>query len=133
MYNENKLENDSPDSDYTLLSWDRAIAQADSCRILTAEARFAPRSIHVGFVVDKVALGQIVLLVLRFSPVNIIPPLLHYSSMYQMGDGQRGPLEAKFHTDIVLPHNNTAFLHTLTCHNKYTKRLSYSCGVQRVN
>jgi hypothetical protein len=32
---------------------------------------FAPRSIHVGFVVDRVALGQVFLQVLRFSPVNI--------------------------------------------------------------
>jgi hypothetical protein len=31
----------------------------------------------VGFVVDKVALGQVFLRVLRFSPVTIIPPLLH--------------------------------------------------------
>jgi hypothetical protein len=31
----------------------------------------------VGFVVDKVALGQVFLRVLRFSPANIIPPLLH--------------------------------------------------------
>jgi hypothetical protein len=38
---------------------------------------FASGSIHVGFVVDKVALGQVFLRVLRFSPVNIIPPLLH--------------------------------------------------------
>jgi hypothetical protein len=37
---------------------------------------FAPGSIHVGFVVDKVALGQVFLRVLRFSPVNIIPPSL---------------------------------------------------------
>jgi hypothetical protein len=38
--------------------------------------RFAPGSIHVGFVVDKVALGQVSLRVLRFSPVSIIPPSL---------------------------------------------------------
>jgi hypothetical protein len=31
----------------------------------------------VGFVVDKVALGQVFLRVLRFSPVNIIPSLPH--------------------------------------------------------
>jgi hypothetical protein len=37
---------------------------------------FTPGSIHVGFVVDKVALGQVFLRVLRFSPVNIIPPSL---------------------------------------------------------
>jgi hypothetical protein len=38
--------------------------------------RRTPGSIHVGFVVDKVALGQVFLRVLRFSPVNIIPPSL---------------------------------------------------------
>jgi hypothetical protein len=32
---------------------------------------FAPGSIRVGFVVDKVALGQVFLRVLQFSPVNI--------------------------------------------------------------
>jgi hypothetical protein len=37
---------------------------------------FATGSIHVGFVVDKVALGQVFLRVIRFSPVNIIPPSL---------------------------------------------------------
>jgi hypothetical protein len=31
----------------------------------------------VGFVVDKVVLGQVFLRVLRFYPANIIPPLLH--------------------------------------------------------
>jgi hypothetical protein len=36
--------------------------------------RFEPGSIHVGLVMDKVALGQVFLRVLRFSPVNIIPP-----------------------------------------------------------
>jgi hypothetical protein len=37
---------------------------------------FAPGSLHVGFVVDKVALGQVFLRVLRLSRVNIIPPWL---------------------------------------------------------
>ena len=37
-----------------------------------------PGSIHVGFVVDKVTLGQVFPRVLRFSPVNFIPPLLRY-------------------------------------------------------
>jgi hypothetical protein len=40
-------------------------------------AEFAPGSIHVGFVVDRVALGQDFLRVLRFSPVSIIPSGLH--------------------------------------------------------
>jgi hypothetical protein len=38
---------------------------------------FDPLSVHVVFVVDKVALGQAFLRVLRFSPVNFIPPVLH--------------------------------------------------------
>ena len=41
---------------------------------------FDPGSVHVGFVVDKVALGQVFPpRVLRFSPVNFIPPVLHYT------------------------------------------------------
>jgi hypothetical protein len=32
----------------------------------------------MGFVVDEVALGQVFPRVLRFSPVNFIPPALHY-------------------------------------------------------
>jgi hypothetical protein len=39
---------------------------------------FDPGSVHVGFVVDKVALGQGFLRVLKFSPVNFMPPVLHY-------------------------------------------------------
>jgi hypothetical protein len=33
--------------------------------------------VHVGFVVDNVALGQVLLQVLRFSPANFIAPVLH--------------------------------------------------------
>jgi hypothetical protein len=36
-------------------------------------------SLHVGFVVDKVALAKVFLRVLRFSPVSIIPPWLSMS------------------------------------------------------
>ena len=39
---------------------------------------FDPGSVHVGFEVDKVALGRFFPRVLRFSPVRFIPPLLHY-------------------------------------------------------
>jgi hypothetical protein len=41
---------------------------------LTTEAWFAPVSVHVGFVVDKVSLEMGYLRVLQFSPANIIPP-----------------------------------------------------------
>jgi hypothetical protein len=40
---------------------------------------FDPRSVHVGFVVDQVALGQDFPRVLRFSPVSFFPPVLHYT------------------------------------------------------
>jgi hypothetical protein len=52
----------------------RAMAQAVSRRLLTAAARVRAQVNPVGFVVDKVALGQVFLRVLRFSPVNIISP-----------------------------------------------------------
>jgi hypothetical protein len=39
---------------------------------------FNPGSVHVGFVVDKVALEQVFSRVLRFSTVNFFPPVLHY-------------------------------------------------------
>jgi hypothetical protein len=60
--------------------------------ILTAEARVRT---HVGFVVDLVVLGQIFLRILRYSPVNIIPPLLHIHSYIMWGIDKglvRGPV-----------------------------------------
>jgi hypothetical protein len=48
---------------------------------------FAPGSVHVGFVVDKVALGQVFLRVLPFYPVSIIPPWL-YMLIVICGDEQ---------------------------------------------
>jgi hypothetical protein len=51
----------------------RAIAQAVSRRPLTAAAWVRAQVNPVGFMVDKVALGQVFLRVLQFSPVNIIP------------------------------------------------------------
>jgi hypothetical protein len=41
---------------------------------------FDPRLVHVRFVTYKVALGQLFLPVLQFSPVSIIPPMLHTHS-----------------------------------------------------
>jgi hypothetical protein len=38
---------------------------------------FDPKWVYVTFVVDKVALGQVFLQALWFSPVNIIPSMLH--------------------------------------------------------
>jgi hypothetical protein len=44
-----------------------------------------PWAVFVGFVIDKVALGQVFLRVLRFSPASIIPPLLHIHSCIMWG------------------------------------------------
>jgi hypothetical protein len=50
---------------------------------------FAPKSVHVGFVVDKVALGQGFLRVLRFSPVSIVPSWLFIGRLIcHLGDEQ---------------------------------------------
>ena len=35
------------------------------------------RPVHVGFLVGRVALGQVFVEVLWFSPVSVIPPMLH--------------------------------------------------------
>ena len=44
--------------------------------------RFHCRPIHTGFGADKVAPGQVLIQVLRFFPVNIIPPVLHTHSSF---------------------------------------------------
>jgi branched-subunit amino acid transport protein len=38
---------------------------------------FNPRSVHIRFVGDEVALGQVYLRVLWFAPVSTIPPIRH--------------------------------------------------------
>jgi hypothetical protein len=52
-------------------------AMAVSSRPLISQFRFDPGQFHVKFVVEKVALGEEFLWVLRFSPLNIIPPVPH--------------------------------------------------------
>jgi hypothetical protein len=61
----------------------RAMAQAFSRRPPTVEARVRSRVVQVGFVLDKVALGQVFPRVLRFSPVTFIPPVLHYKKKWK--------------------------------------------------
>jgi hypothetical protein len=66
-----------------------AMARAVSRRPLTAAAWVRARVNPVGFVVDKVALGQVFLRVLRFSPVNIIAlSLIHFIHLFSPGDEQ---------------------------------------------
>jgi hypothetical protein len=62
------------------------MAQVVSCQSLTAVPGFTPDSLHVGFVVDKVAMGRVFLWLLWFSPVSVILPWL---TMYLLGDEQQ--------------------------------------------
>lgn len=50
---------------------------------------FAPRAVHMGLVLEKVAPDRKFSKVLRFSPVSTIPPLLYYSLTNHLGVGQR--------------------------------------------
>jgi hypothetical protein len=59
-----------------LLGDGRAMGQGLVADFSPRRPRFAPQSIHMGFLVEKVALGQVFLRVFRFFPVNIIPPWL---------------------------------------------------------
>jgi hypothetical protein len=45
--------------------------------VLPRKPRFDPRSVHVRFVMDKMAVGQVSVQVLCFSLVSIIPPMFH--------------------------------------------------------
>jgi branched-subunit amino acid transport protein len=63
---------------------------------------FTPRSVHAVFVVDKMALGQVFLQVLQFSPVNIIPLWLSIL-IYHMGGEQQAHWWLQFR-DVVSPH-----------------------------
>jgi hypothetical protein len=50
---------------------------------------FMPRLVHTGFVVDKVALGQVFVRVLWFFHVSIIPLMFHIHSCIMWGIGSR--------------------------------------------
>jgi hypothetical protein len=53
------------------------MAQAVSRQPVKGKSGFLSQSVHVEFVVVKVALGYILLRVLWIFPVSVIPPWLH--------------------------------------------------------
>jgi len=60
------------------------VVQAIGRRPHTAEERVQPSPFHVGFVVDQVQLMPVYIPALRFSPVSIIPPVIHvHLSIYR--------------------------------------------------
>jgi len=87
--------------------------------------KFVPRLVHVRFVVDKMKLGKVPLPVLQFSPVSIIPPLLHtHSFIYHprcimfFSQYFRFPLSVPFHHCSILIHSSTT--HTVLCFSPST-------------
>jgi hypothetical protein len=54
-----------------------SICQRSVAGLSRRKLSFDPRSVHVRFVVDEVALGQVSFRALRFSTVSEIPPMFH--------------------------------------------------------
>jgi hypothetical protein len=79
--------------------------------------RFAPWSIHVGFV-EKVALRQVSLRVPRFSPVSVIPPGLY--TRISSGGWAIGPFVAAVQRHILTP--STWITTTTTTARLFTQR-----------
>jgi hypothetical protein len=57
-------------------------------------------SVHMGFVMDEVALGQDFFGVLQFFPVSTFPSLLHTYAFVICGIN-KGPIEAQFDTCLT--------------------------------
>jgi hypothetical protein len=55
----------------------------------------------VGFVVDKVAMGQVHLKIIQSSPVSIIPPLIHMPSRIMWGMDKGTARWQQFHKDYI--------------------------------
>jgi hypothetical protein len=88
--------------------------------VLTTRSRLSlAGSVYVGFVVDKVALGQVFLRVLRFSPVNIIPPRLSLLT-YHLGDEQQTRWRPQFR-DVVWPRRHEYKQHCIVFNPLKTK------------
>jgi hypothetical protein len=83
----------------------RAIAQAVSRRIPTSVPGFEPRSGHVGFVVDKVALGQVFSEYFGFPCKFSFHRLLHIHHL-SSGAGTIGQLVADVGSGLSLTPKN---------------------------
>jgi hypothetical protein len=80
----------------------RAIAQAASRRLSTAAARFETRSGHVGFVADKVALGQVFSEYLGFPCYFSFYRLFHTHHHLPSGPGTIGQIVADVPSGLSL-------------------------------
>jgi hypothetical protein len=92
--------------------WGRSMTQAICRQPLTTEARVYARSVHIGFLMDKVALGKYFLRVFRFFPVNIITPWLSILICH-LGDEQWAHWRSKFRDTVSLhrhEHQQTLYI-----------------------
>jgi hypothetical protein len=91
-----------------------AIAQAVSRRLPTAADRFEPRSSHVGFVVDKVALGQVFSEYFS-SPCQFSYHRLLHTHHLSSGTGTIGQLVADVPSGLSLTHPKKLTTETEKC------------------
>ena len=71
----------------------RTVAHPISHRLLTAEVN----DLYMGFVVGKVRLGEVSLLIFRFSPVNYPSTISPYSYIYRSAHGQWARYRLQFY------------------------------------
>lgn len=64
------------------------------CFVTRRRVEFATRPVNVVFVVDYVRLGQVILRIVRFSPVSIIPLVLNMFTSLSSTRGTMNPLVA---------------------------------------
>jgi hypothetical protein len=111
-------------------------------RGVTAEARVRSRVSPRGISQDKVVLTQVFLRVLRFSPVSMIPPVLH--THLQKGkrgktrNQQNATLSCEFYNRKLLsdrsvgrhstPHHTVPAITSRFCYHKQTNQLSQTQG-----
>jgi hypothetical protein len=62
---------------HAIITWRPSLSSSDSTRPLTAEVRLDLRQLHMGFVADKVVMGQVFPASAQFSPSIIISPIIH--------------------------------------------------------
>ena len=95
---------------WQFVPWLRLLVTSQSMRRTELETG----SVHAQFVVHRATMGKLFLPVLQFSPVSIIPPLLHtHSSIYHphcimfLSQYYSFPLSVSFHHCSTLIHSST--------------------------
>jgi hypothetical protein len=67
----------------TVLKISKNCNGSDSHKLLTQKAWVLSQSNPRGFIVNRVAMGQVFLRVLQFTPLSIVPPILYTHSFVE--------------------------------------------------